>query len=339
MRILAIESSCDETSVAVVENSEIKSNVISSQYFHSKFGGVIPELASRTHLQTITEVYRQALMEASLTINDIDAIAVTNQPGLLGSLVVGINFAKGLALAHNLPIIPINHIEGHIYSGYLQDPSCGFPAISLVVSGGHTALFYVKSFNEYEIIGLTRDDAAGEAFDKISKLMNLGYPGGPIIDRLAKEGNPRFVEFPRSMINSNDFDFSFSGLKTSFRYFIQKNFPHGLTEQNKRDLAASVQTAIVDVLVAKTLKAAKQFQVDYVIVAGGVSANSQLKAQMTTELEKLGIKAIFPNIKLSMDNAAMIGFLAEKKIEELGTNSFRDFTFVANANALRAKYR
>jgi len=339
MHILAIESSCDETSVAVVENSEIKSNVISSQYFHSKFGGVIPELASRTHLQTITEVYRQALMEASLTINDIDAIAVTNQPGLLGSLVVGINFAKGLALAHNLPIIPINHIEGHIYSGYLQDPSCGFPAISLVVSGGHTALFYVKSFNEYEIIGLTRDDAAGEAFDKISKLMNLGYPGGPIIDRLAKEGNPRFVEFPRSMINSNDFDFSFSGLKTSFRYFIQKNFPHGLTEQNKRDLAASVQTAIVDVLVAKTLKAAKQFQVDYVIVAGGVSANSQLKAQMTTELEKLGIKAIFPNIKLSMDNAAMIGFLAEKKIEELGTNSFRDFTFVANANALRAKYR
>jgi len=224
MRILAIESSCDETSVAVVENSEIKSNVISSQYFHSKFGGVIPELASRTHLQTITEVYRQALMEASLTINDIDAIAVTNQPGLLGSLVVGINFAKGLALAHNLPIIPINHIEGHIYSGYLQDPSCGFPAISLVVSGGHTALFYVKSFYEYEIIGLTRDDAAGEAFDKISKLMNLGYPGGPIIDRLAKEGNPRFVEFPRSMINSNDFDFSFSGLKTSFRYFIQKKF-------------------------------------------------------------------------------------------------------------------
>ncbi len=339
MRILAIESSCDETSVAVVENSEIKSNVISSQYFHSKFGGVIPELASRTHLQTIAKVYRQALMEASLTINDIDAIAVTNQPGLLGSLVVGINFAKGLALAHNLPIIPINHIEGHIYSGYLQDPSCGFPAISLVVSGGHTALFYVKSFNEYEIIGLTRDDAAGEAFDKISKLMNLGYPGGPIIDRLAKEGNPRFVEFPRSMINSNDFDFSFSGLKTSFRYFIQKNFSNGLTEQNKRDLAASVQSAIVDVLVAKTLKAAKQFQVEYVIVAGGVSANSQLKAQMTTELEKIGIKAIFPNIKLSMDNAAMIGFLAEKKIEELGTNSFRDFTFVANANALRAKYR
>lgn len=339
MRILAIESSCDETSVAVIDNSEIKSNVISSQYFHTKFGGVIPELASRAHLQRIIEVYRQALNESNFSINDIDAIAVTNQPGLLGSLVVGINFAKGLALSHNLPIVPINHIDGHIYSGYLQEPSCGFPSIALVVSGGHTALFYVESFSKYKIIGLTRDDAAGEAFDKISKLMNLGYPGGPIIDRLAKEGNPRFVEFPRSMINSNDFDFSFSGLKTAFRYFLQKNFPNGLTEQNKKDLAASVQSAIVDVLVAKTLKAAQQFQVEYVIVAGGVSANSQLKSEMTAKLAKINIKAIFPSIKLSMDNAAMIGFLAEKKIEELGKDSFRDFTFVANANALRAKYR
>ncbi len=339
MKILAIESSCDETSIAIIENSKIKSNVISSQYFHTKYGGVIPELASRAHLRTITEVYHQALSDANTNIKEIEAVAVTNQPGLLGSLVVGINFAKGLSLAHNLPIVPINHIEGHIYSGYLQDSSCGFPSIALVVSGGHTALFYVESYNKYEIIGLTRDDAAGEAFDKISKLMNLGYPGGPIIDKLTKEGNPNYVEFPRSMINSNDFDFSFSGLKTSFRYHIQKNYPDGLSEQNKRDLAASVQSAIVDVLVAKTVKAAKQYNVEYVIVAGGVSANSQLKSQMTNELEKIGKRAVLPSIKLSMDNAAMIGFLAEKKILEQGKDSFYDLTFVANANSLRTRYR
>lgn len=339
MKILAIESSCDETSIAIIEHSEIKSNVISSQYFHTKYGGVIPELASRAHLRTITEVYHQALNDANTNIKEIDAIAVTNQPGLLGSLVVGINFAKGLSLAHNLPIVPINHIEGHIYSGYLQEPNSAFPAIALVVSGGHTALFYVESYTKYEIIGLTRDDAAGEAFDKISKLMNLGYPGGPIIDRLAKEGNPNYVDFPRSMINSNDFDFSFSGLKTSFRYLIQKNYPDGFSEQNKRDLAASVQSAIVDVLVAKTVKAAKQYNVEYVIVAGGVSANSQLKSQMTNEMGKIGKRVVFPSIKLSMDNAAMIGFLAEKKILEQGTDNFYDLTFVANANSLRARYR
>lgn len=339
MKILAIESSCDETSIAVIENSEIKSNVISSQYFHTKYGGVIPELASRAHLRNITEVYYQALGDANTNIEEIEAIAVTNQPGLLGSLVVGINFAKGLSLAKGLPIVPINHIEGHIYSGYLQDATCGFPSIALVVSGGHTALFYVESYNKYEIIGLTRDDAAGEAFDKVSKLMNLGYPGGPIIDRLAKEGNPRYVDFPRSMINSNDFDFSFSGLKTSFRYHIQKNYPSGLSEQNKQDLAASVQSAIVDVLVAKTIKAAKLYKVNYIVVAGGVSANSQLKSQMIAESEIIGKRAVFPSIKLSMDNAAMIGFLAEKKLLEKGKDVFNDLTFVANANALRAKYR
>lgn len=339
MRILAIESSCDETSISIIENSLIKSNVISSQYFHTKYGGVIPELASRAHLRTISEVYQQALDEANTNIWEIEAIAVTNQPGLLGSLVIGINFAKGLSLAHNLPIVPINHIEGHIYSGYLQDPTCGFPSIALVVSGGHTALFFVESYNKYQIIGLTRDDAAGEAFDKISKMMNLGYPGGPIIDKLAKEGNPKFVEFPRSMIHSNDLDFSFSGLKTSFRYFIQKNFPKGLSEQNKRDLAASVQSAIVEVLVAKTLRAANLYNVNYIIVSGGVSANSQLKLQMTTEAEKVNKKSVFPDNRLSMDNAAMIGFLAEKRILEHGKDKFFDLTFVANANALRARYR
>ncbi|OGU60849.1 MAG: tRNA (adenosine(37)-N6)-threonylcarbamoyltransferase complex transferase subunit TsaD [Ignavibacteria bacterium GWF2_33_9] len=337
MLILAIESSCDETSIAILRNGKILSNVISSQYFHSKYGGVIPELASRAHVQTISSIYHQALNEAGTQIEDIEAIAVTNQPGLMGSLIVGTNFAKGLALKHNLPIVPVNHIEGHLYSGYLQEPDLSFPAICLVVSGGHTVLFYVHSYNKYDIIGLTRDDAAGEAFDKISKMLGLGYPGGPIIDRLAKEGNPAAYNFPRSMINSGDLDFSFSGLKTSFRTFLHKNFPGEITEGNKKDLAASVQAAIVDVLTFKTISAAKEYKVKNIIVAGGVSANSQLKKDMTEKAAKRGMHAVFPSIQLSMDNAAMIGFLAEQKLSESGADPFHDFTFTAAANALRAK--
>lgn len=339
MPILAIESSCDETSVAIIKDGKILSNIISSQYFHSKYGGVIPELASRAHLKSISDIYHQALEESKLSINDIQVIAVTNQPGLMGSLVVGTNFAKGLALRNNLPIIPINHIEGHIYSSYLENSDYDFPSVALVVSGGHTALFYVKSYSEYEIIGLTRDDAAGEAFDKVSKLMGLGYPGGPLIDKLAKEGNPNFVEFPRSMINSGDFDFSFSGLKTSFRYFIQKNFEGEIDLKSKQDLAASVQSAIVDVLVAKTIKAAKKYKVKTIAVSGGVSANSELRLKMNESGNKIKIKVAFPSIRLSMDNAAMIGFLAEKKFMNAHQNDFRDFTFVASANSLRARYR
>lgn len=339
MPILAIESSCDETSVAIINNGKILSNIIASQYFHSKYGGVIPELASRAHLRTIADIYSQALEEANISMKEIQAIAVTNQPGLLGSLVVGTNFAKGLALRYNLPIIPINHIEGHIYSSYLENPENDFPSIALVVSGGHTALFYVKSYSEYEIIGLTRDDAAGEAFDKVSKLMGLGYPGGPIINKLATQGNPKFVDFPRSMINSNDFDFSFSGLKTSFRYFIHKNFTGELELKVKQDLAASVQSAIVDVLVAKTIKATKKYKVKTIAVSGGVSANTELRNKMQESGNKIKIKVAFPSIRLSMDNAAMIGFLAEKKYFNSKQNDYIDFTFVASANSLRARYR
>jgi N6-L-threonylcarbamoyladenine synthase len=339
MRILAIESSCDETSISILENSRILSNIISSQYFHSKFGGVIPELASRAHLKTIGIIFQEALNEAKISVNQIDAIAVTNQPGLLGSLIVGTNFAKGLSIKYNLPVIPINHIEGHLYSGFIDEAEISFPLISLVVSGGHTALFYVTSFNEYEIVGLTRDDAAGEAFDKIAKFLGLDYPGGPIIDKLAKQGNPNKYNFPRSMINSGDFDFSFSGLKTSVKNFINKNYPNGLNSEEVCNIAASVQSAIVEVLVSKTLSAAAQFNVKSIIVAGGVSANSQLKREMTEKGENLGFKVKFPEIKLSMDNAAMIGFLAQQKIEELNSNKFRDLTFTAEANSLRSKKR
>ncbi len=339
MPILAIESSCDETSVAIINEGKILSNIISSQYFHSKYGGVIPELASRAHLKSISDIYHQALDESKLSINDIQALAVTNQPGLLGSLVVGTNFAKGLALRYNLPIIPINHIEGHIYSSYLENYEYEFPSIALVVSGGHTALFYVKSYSEYEIIGLTRDDAAGEAFDKISKLLGFGYPGGPIIDKLAQEGNPKYTDFPRSMINSGDFNFSFSGLKTSFRYFIQKNFTGEIDLKFKQDLAASVQSAIVEVLVAKTIKAAKKYKVKTIAVSGGVSANSELRTKMNESGNKYKIKVAFPSVRLSMDNAAMIGFLAEKKYLNSHLNDYRDLTFVASSNALRARYK
>jgi N6-L-threonylcarbamoyladenine synthase len=337
MKILAIESSCDETSIAILDDTQVLSNVISSQYFHTKYGGVIPELASRAHLKSIAPIFFQSLEEAQITIEKIDAIAVTNQPGLLGSLIVGTNFAKGIALKYNLPVIPINHIEGHLYSGFIEDDSLQFPLISLVVSGGHTALFKVNSFVDYEIIGLTRDDAAGEAFDKIAKSLNLGYPGGPIIDKLAKIGNPNKYTFPRSMINSGDFDFSFSGLKTSFKTFISKNFPNGFNQEEIQDLAASVQSAIVDVLTFKTIQAAKQFKIKNIIVAGGVSANSQLKSEMQKVAHNLGIKAVFPSLKLSMDNAAMIGFLATKKIQEKGASNFFDFTFTASANSLRSR--
>lgn len=336
--ILAIESSCDETSVSIVNNSEVLSNVISSQYFHSRFGGVVPELASRAHLKAIHQITYEALTIAGVAINDINAIAVTNQPGLAGSLIVGSNFAKGLSLKYNLPVVPVNHIEGHLFSGCLQDPTLEFPFISLVVSGGHTALFYVKSFNDYDIIGLTRDDAAGEAFDKIAKLMGLPYPGGPVIDRLAMKGNPKAYDFPRPMIHDDNFDFSFSGLKTSVRYFIHKNFSGDLSDIVLNDLAASAQCAIVEVLTVKTLKAAKKYGVRSITIAGGVSSNSGLRNNLQIEANKRKIKLIAPELLYCVDNAAMIGFIGERKFSQNPEN-YNSLDFTVNSNALRAVSR
>ena len=278
MNILAIETSCDETSVAVLKDDKVLSNTILSQHFHSDFGGVVPELASRAHLQNISHILKKSLNEANTSIDDIDLIAVTSEPGLMGALIVGANFAKGLALKYNIPIIPINHIEGHIYSGGIEGIDLSFPMISLVVSGGHTALFYVSGFNNYKMIGSTKDDAAGEAFDKTAKLMNLPYPGGPVIDNLAKEGNPTRFDFPRSMANSGDFNFSFSGLKTSVRNLIQKEFNNNVPEKDIPDVCASLQAAIVDILVLKTISAAKKYNVKTIVVGGGVSSNSYLRA-------------------------------------------------------------
>jgi N6-L-threonylcarbamoyladenine synthase len=339
MKILSIESSCDDTSAAVLADGVVKSNVISSQNFHTKFGGIIPELASRAHLKAISPIVRQALSDADTKINEIEALAVTANPGLVGSLIVGSNFAKGLSVKYKLPIVPINHIEGHLYSGCLQDENLEFPFVSLVVSGGHTNIFLVESYTKYEIIGSTRDDAAGEAFDKIAKLMNLGYPGGPVIDRLAKEGNPKAFDFPRPMIHEKHFDFSFSGLKTSVRYFVHKTFPDGIPEEKMADLAASVQAAIVDVLVTKTVKAARENKVKGIVIAGGVSANSGLRSKMAEEAEKVGLFSIAPEMQYCMDNAAMIAFLASKKIEETGLEQYYDLSYTVNPSAIRAAQR
>jgi N6-L-threonylcarbamoyladenine synthase len=342
MSILAIESSCDETSAAVIKKSKVLSNIISSQYFHSKYGGVVPELASRAHLEAVSAITNEALEKANNRIEDIRAIAVTSEPGLIGSLIVGSNFAKGLSLKYGLPIIPVNHIEGHIYSGCLQDGTVGFPHISLVVSGGHTSIFLVNSYSSYKVIGSTRDDAAGEAFDKIAKILGFPYPGGPQIDKFSKKGNPDAYDFPRSMINSPNFDFSFSGLKTSVRYYIDKHFPDGVPKEFIADVAASVQQAIVDVLVSKTVRAAKEHlpnesENNVIVIAGGVSANSELRRKMAEEASKIGIRTVAPELEYSMDNAAMIGFIAEKKIENAETNSFNDLKYSVNASALRAK--
>jgi N6-L-threonylcarbamoyladenine synthase len=337
MLILAIESSCDETSVAVIKESKVLSNVISTQLFHKKYGGVVPELASRAHLESIISILDESLKEAVCTISEIDAIAVTSMPGLVGSLIVGSNFAKGLSIKYGKPIVPVNHIEGHLFSGCLEDSNLQFPFISLVVSGGHTALFYVESYIKYSMIGSTIDDAAGESFDKVASLLGLPYPGGPEIDILSQSGNADAYSFPRPMLQKeDDFNFSFSGLKTSVRYFLKNEFPNGVPENLKPDLSASFQEAVVDVLVRKALNAVNKFKTKNLIVAGGVSANTRLRKKMSDTAKSAGIKLVIPQLDYCMDNAAMIGFLAEKKINFHGLAVFDKLDFTVSPNALRA---
>lgn len=335
MNILAIETSCDDTAASVIKKGIVASNVISSQYFHAKYGGIIPELASRAHLKIISEITQQSLDKANLKINEIDIIAVTVEPGLHGSLVVGSSFAKGLAIANKLPIFPINHIEGHIYSAMIENPELQFPYISLVVSGGHTALFRVDSFSNYQVVGLTKDDAAGEAFDKLAKLLGLSYPGGPIIDKLSKNGDPNKYQFPRPMINEDNFNFSFSGLKTSVRYFIQNNFNENNINLEINNIAASIQNAITDVLVQKTLKAASSYKIKNIAIAGGVSANTQLREKILKLATQKNINVYLPNLKYCLDNAAMIAFLAQNKINENKDIHF-NYKFTVNSKPMRA---
>ena len=309
--ILAIESSCDETAAAVVKNGRtVLSNVISSQIdLHTLYGGVVPEIASRKHMEQINQVIRQALSEAGITLDDITAIAVTYGPGLVGALLVGVAEAKALAFATNKPLIGVHHIEGHISANYIEHVELEPPFGCLVVSGGHTHLVNVKDYGEYEILGKTRDDAAGEAFDKVARAVGLGYPGGPKIDRLAKEGNPNAIEFPRAKISGSEYDFSFSGIKSSVLNYINQ-CEMKKEEINKADLVASFQNAVVDVLVSHAIHAAKEYGFKKLAIAGGVASNSALRAGMKSACEEQGIEFYYPSPILCTDNAAMIGAAA-----------------------------
>lgn len=337
--LLAIESSCDETSAAVFRGSMIRSNVVSSQYFHKQYGGIVPELASRAHIESITHIVQMSLAEAGVHMQDIDGIAVTTSPGLIGALSVGSQFAKGLALRYGIPVVPVNHIEGHIFSSCVEYPQCKPPFIALVVSGGHTTIFHVRGYDDYEARGSTRDDAAGEAFDKIAKLLGFGYPGGKIIDEYAQKGNPKAYAFPRGMIHESHADFSFSGLKTSVRTFLQKEFPkelypQGIPEDRIPDICASVQEAIVDVLAVKTLRVAKECNVRTIALTGGVAANSGLRHRMTVECGKRHWQLFSPSLLLCTDNAGMIAYVGRHKLLA-GIVSPMDFT--VSSQALRAE--
>ncbi|MBR6662807.1 MAG: tRNA (adenosine(37)-N6)-threonylcarbamoyltransferase complex transferase subunit TsaD [Alistipes sp.] len=310
--ILGIESSCDDTSAAVIRNTTLLSNVIASQAVHVKYGGVIPELASRAHQQNIIPVVDTALKEAGITADKIDAIAFTRGPGLLGSLLVGTSFAKGLSIAGNIPMVEVNHLQGHILSHFIdlpdrEMPHPSFPFLCLLVSGGHTQIVKVSSPLEMEIIGTTIDDAAGEAFDKCAKVMGLPYPGGPVIDRLAKEGNPNAFTFAKPHVKG-EFDYSFSGLKTSFLYTLRDKVAEDadFIEKNKADLCASLQHTIISILLDKLIKATKALGIKDVAIAGGVSANSGLREAVAEAGRRRGWRTFIPEFKFTTDNAAMI---------------------------------
>ena len=311
--ILAIESSCDETSVAVCNNGKITSNVIANQTIHQNYGGVIPELASRVHQQNIVPVIHQALADAGVDKKDINAVAFTQGPGLLGALLVGVSFAKSFALALNVPLISVNHMQAHILAHFIDEPRPAFPFLCLTVSGGHTQIVLVKDHFDMEIVGETLDDAAGEAFDKTAKILNLPYPGGPLIDKHAKLGNPLAYKFPVPQIK--DLDYSFSGFKTAILYFIRdhvKENPNFITE-HLDDICASVQHSIVQILMGKLKKAAIQYGIKEIAIAGGVSANSGLRAALKQMEEELGWKTYIPQFQYCTDNAAMIAMAAHFK--------------------------
>lgn len=309
--ILGIESSCDDTSAAVLRDTTLLSSVIASQAVHEKYGGVIPELASRAHQQNIVPVVDTALKEAGITPDKIDAIAFTRGPGLLGSLLVGTSFAKGLAIARNIPMVEVNHLHGHILSHFVdmpdrKSPHPEFPFLCLLVSGGHTQIVKVDSPFEMRIVGTTIDDAAGEALDKCAKVMGLPYPGGPVIDRLAKEGDPKAFRFAKPHVDG--FDYSFSGLKTSFLYTLRDAVAENpdFIRQNECDLCASLLHTVVDILADKLIRAAKEYGIKDIAIGGGVSANSVLRSRIAAEGEKRGWRTFIPELKFTTDNAAMI---------------------------------
>jgi len=318
MNVLGIESSCDETSAAVLSDNKILSNLISSQDFHAEYGGVVPELSSRAHLQIVKPLVDKALKESDLKFADINLITATAGPGLIGALLVGLTYAKGLAFSLNKPFIAVNHIEGHIYSGFLMKDKPKFPLLSLVVSGGHTLLLYVKSFTEIQQLGTTVDDAAGEAFDKVSKMLSLGYPGGPKIQNASKIGDENKILFPVAMLK-NPYNFSFSGIKTSVLRYIQKNYSstNDIPEKEKNDIAASFQKAVVNALIQNTERALHNNDVNSISLVGGVAANAKLRNEITMLSKKYDKKIIIPSFEFCGDNAAMIA-LRGKYLFEIG---------------------
>ena len=306
--ILAIESSCDETAAAVVKNGRtVLSNVISSQIaLHTLYGGVVPELASRKHIEKINQVITQALTDADMTLDDMDAIAVTYGPGLVGALLVGVAEAKAIAYAKKKPLVGVHHIEGHICANFIENKELEPPFICLVVSGGHTHLVVVEDYGKYKILGRTRDDAAGEAFDKVARAIGLGYPGGPKIDKISKEGNPEAITFPRAKVGDSEYDFSFSGLKSSVLNYLNSCQMKG-EEINRADVAASSQKAVTDVLVQNAMHGVKAYGLNKLAIAGGVASNSALRAAMKEACEKNGVEFYYPSPIFCTDNAAMIG--------------------------------
>ena len=309
--ILAIESSCDETAAAVVKNGrEVISNIISSQIaLHTLYGGVVPEIASRKHIEKINQVIEEALKEADITMEQIDAIGVTYGPGLVGALLVGVAEAKAIAFAANKPLVGVHHIEGHISANYIENKQLEPPYICLVVSGGHTHLVVVNDYGDYQVIGRTRDDAAGEAFDKVARAIGLGYPGGPKIDKLSKEGNPEAIKFPRAQVEGAPFDFSFSGLKSAVLNHINMCQMKGL-EINEADIAASFQSSVVDALLDRAMMACKEFKMNKLAIAGGVASNSAIRKAFEEKCQKENIEFYHPSPIYCTDNAAMIGVAA-----------------------------
>jgi len=317
MRVLGIETSCDETAVAIVDDHlSVRSNLIASQIAtHARFGGVVPEVAARMHVEALNPLIKQALEEAGCGFADLDAIATTIGPGLVGALLVGVAAGKSISLATKKPFIGVNHLEGHIYANFLElghEPEP--PYVCLVVSGGHTMLVHMRGRHDYVVLGQTLDDAAGEAFDKVARLLGLGFPGGPALDRLARDGDPTAIAFPRAMADSGDFDFSMSGLKTAVMRHIQLEQAAG-RQPDPADLAASFQEAIVDVQVTKTIAAARECEVDTVLLGGGVVANTRLRDRMQSAGAEANIAVVFPSMDLCTDNAAMIACAGSYRLE------------------------
>lgn len=323
--ILGIETSCDETSAGVVRDGKVLSNIIASQHIHAEYGGVVPEMASREHERLLAYITQSALESAGTLLSEIDGIAVTSGPGLVGALLVGVSFAKGLALSNQIPLISVNHVEAHLLANFIDNPELEYPFLCLLVSGGHTQIIAVRSYQQYEILGTTIDDAAGEAFDKVARLLDLGYPGGPIIDKKAKEGDVSKFEFPRGLSDSDELNFSFSGLKTAVLYTLRD-----LDEDTRReftsDICASFQEAAIESLVMKSIQAVKQSGISRLTIAGGVAANSRLRSMLAQLSDQHDFEVFYPDFQYCTDNGAMIAFAG---MHQLKAKQFDNLNIIA----------